>query len=86
MNSHPGRNYFEILVPSLIRMVRRKFRLFFIFLPLSYASMMRDWKGTHYTLKSLYSGIEFDDAGWTLDAPGEDKPALVAEWITMVWM
>jgi cysteate synthase len=32
---------------------------------------------TNYRLKSLLSGKEFEDAGWMLDAPDEDKPALV---------
>lgn len=32
---------------------------------------------TTYKLQSLATGKIFDDTGWMLDAPGEDKPALV---------
>jgi cysteate synthase len=32
---------------------------------------------TRYHLQSLITGRIFDDAGWILDAPGEDKPALI---------
>jgi len=32
---------------------------------------------TGYKLQSLASGKIFDDRGWTLDAPGEDKPTLI---------
>lgn len=32
---------------------------------------------TQYTLSSLITGKQFDDAGWLLDAPGEDKPSLL---------
>lgn len=32
---------------------------------------------TQYILKSLASGKTFEDQGWTLNAPGENKPALV---------
>lgn len=32
---------------------------------------------TKYHLKSLVSGKTFDDTGWMLDAPGEDKPSLL---------
>ena len=38
---------------------------------------MKDWKATEYRLRSLYTGREFEDEGWTLDAPGEEKPALI---------
>lgn len=32
---------------------------------------------TTYGLKSVRTGREFDDAGWTLDAPGEREPTLI---------
>ena len=32
---------------------------------------------TRYLLQSLVSGKIFEDAGWTLEAPGEDKPGLI---------
>jgi cysteate synthase len=32
---------------------------------------------TKYILKSLATGEQFEDTGWLLDAPGEDKPALI---------
>jgi cysteate synthase len=38
---------------------------------------MNQWTGTPYRLKSLYTGNEFDDRGWMLDAPGEDKSSLI---------
>lgn len=38
---------------------------------------MGNWNGTPYKLMSLYSGKVYDDAGWTLDAPGEEKASLV---------
>jgi cysteate synthase len=38
---------------------------------------MENWNGNHYRLKSLLTGAEFEDKGWTLDAPGEDKPSLI---------
>ncbi|MCF6342083.1 MAG: cysteate synthase [Bacteroidales bacterium] len=32
---------------------------------------------TNYRLQSIASGKIFDDTGWLLDAPGEDKPGLI---------
>ena len=32
---------------------------------------------TKYTLQSLVSGKTFEDKGWMLDAPGEEKPGLI---------
>jgi cysteate synthase len=32
---------------------------------------------TQYKLASLVTGKEFEDSGWILDAPGEDKPSLL---------
>ena len=32
---------------------------------------------TRYTLLSTYSGKIYKDAGWMLEAPNEDKPALI---------
>ena len=32
---------------------------------------------TNYKLKSLLSGKVFEDTGWLLEAPGEDKPGLI---------
>ena len=34
-------------------------------------------KPTEYMLQSLTTGEQFEDTGWLLDAPGEDKPALI---------
>ncbi len=39
--------------------------------------MMADIYPTKYTLVSLGSGVEFDDSGWTLEAPGEPLPSLI---------
>ncbi len=38
---------------------------------------MKGFSPTKYTLKSFKSGKEFNDAGWTLDAPGEMEPSLI---------
>ena len=32
---------------------------------------------THYQLQSVATKKIFDDTGWLLDAPGEDKPSLI---------
>ena len=32
---------------------------------------------TRYHLQSLFSGKEFSDSGWLLEAQGEEKPALI---------
>ena len=34
-------------------------------------------KPTEYLLQSLATGVLFEDTGWLLDAPGEEKPALI---------
>lgn len=39
--------------------------------------MSREFKKTNYKLQSVKTGKIFDDAGWTLDAPGESEPTLV---------
>ena len=39
--------------------------------------MPKEFKATEYTLQSVTTGKQFKDAGWTLDAPGEDKPSLI---------
>ncbi|MDE5416968.1 cysteate synthase [Labilibaculum sp. DW002] len=39
--------------------------------------MAMDFKATKYTLESLQTGKKFEDEGWTLDAPAEDKPCLI---------
>lgn len=39
--------------------------------------MSRNFEKTGYKLQSLLSGKIFDDRGWTLDAEGEEKPALI---------
>ncbi len=36
-----------------------------------------DFEATEYTLKSLVTGELFDDTGWLLDAPGQEKPGLI---------
>ncbi|MCB2195585.1 MAG: cysteate synthase [Bacteroidetes bacterium] len=39
--------------------------------------MIKDFKATEYILKSIHTGKEFKDEGWTLDAPGETHPTLI---------
>lgn len=39
--------------------------------------MSREFKKTRYKLQSVKTGKIFEDAGWTLDAPGELEPTLV---------
>ena len=39
--------------------------------------MIKDFKPTNYKLQSVKTGKEFEDAGWTLDAPGETAPSLI---------
>jgi cysteate synthase len=39
--------------------------------------MLHNFEPTQYHLKSLVSGRTFDDTGWLLDAPGEEKPSLL---------
>ena len=39
--------------------------------------MYADFTPTRYRLQSQASGNIFEDNGWTLDAPGEEKPALI---------
>ncbi len=39
--------------------------------------MHADFTPTFYRLQSQATGNIFDDNGWTLDAPGEEKPALI---------
>lgn len=38
---------------------------------------MKDFKPTEYILESVRSQARFPDAGWTLDAPGEQEPTLI---------
>jgi cysteate synthase len=39
--------------------------------------MIKGFSPTNYKLKSFKSGKEFNDKGWTLDAPGELEPSLI---------
>ncbi len=39
--------------------------------------MSKDFKPTPYRLESVKTGKQFEDAGWTLDAPNETEPSLV---------
>lgn len=39
--------------------------------------MAKDFQPTEYILESIETGKRFQDEGWTLDAPGEDKPSLI---------
>ncbi len=39
--------------------------------------MSKEFKATKYILQSVKTGKQFNDEGWTLDAPGEDKPSLI---------
>lgn len=36
-----------------------------------------DFESTEYTLQSLVTGELFEDTGWLLDAPGQQKPGLI---------
>jgi len=42
-----------------------------------YVIMIKEFKPTPYKLESVKSGNQFDDAGWTLDAPNEHECSLV---------
>ncbi|MCD4732261.1 MAG: cysteate synthase [Bacteroidales bacterium] len=39
--------------------------------------MAKQLNKTEYILQSVYSGNTFEDTGWVLDAPGEEKPGLI---------
>jgi len=39
--------------------------------------MSHQLQPTQYRLESLITGKQFEDAGWLLEAPGEDKPSLL---------
>lgn len=39
--------------------------------------MGEKFEGTNYTLQSVVTGSIFNDEGWTLEAPGEEKPTLI---------
>ncbi len=39
--------------------------------------MTNDFEPTKYILESVKSGQQFNDAGWTLEAPGETDPGLI---------
>ena len=39
--------------------------------------MNNQFTKTKYQLQSVKTGKIFDDAGWTLDAPGETEPTLI---------
>lgn len=39
--------------------------------------MSNDFKPTKYKLQSVKTGKEFNDEGWTLEAPGESTPTLI---------
>ncbi|MCW3785701.1 cysteate synthase [Plebeiibacterium sediminum] len=39
--------------------------------------MSKDFKPTPYILESVNTGKQFNDEGWTLDAPGEKQPTLI---------
>ena len=39
--------------------------------------MAQQFQKTNYKLLSLASGNKFEDSGWMLDAPNEDKPGLI---------
>ncbi len=38
---------------------------------------MKKFKPTDYVLQSMHTGNKFEDTGWLLDAPNEDKPCLI---------
>ena len=38
---------------------------------------MKDFIPSAYHLRSVLTGKEFEDTGWLLDAPGEEKPSLI---------
>ncbi|MFA8434818.1 MAG: cysteate synthase [Marinifilaceae bacterium] len=39
--------------------------------------MSKEFQATDYLLESINTGKSFEDAGWTLDAPGEQEPSLI---------
>lgn len=39
--------------------------------------MSKEFKPTEYILQSVKSGKQFNDEGWTLEAPGEKEPSLI---------
>ena len=39
--------------------------------------MINNFTKTNYLLKSVKTGIIYEDHGWLLDAPGEDAPSLI---------
>jgi cysteate synthase len=39
--------------------------------------MIKDFKPTKYILESIATGKQFEDEGWTLAAPQEEKPSLI---------
>jgi len=39
--------------------------------------MVKNFRPPHYHLHSLITGKQFEDAGWMLDAPGEESPSLL---------
>ena len=42
-----------------------------------YITMTKEFKATPYQLESVKTGSQFNDAGWTLDAPNEQEPSLI---------
>ena len=44
---------------------------------LTESKMVHNFQPTAYHLQSLVTGRDFEDAGWMLEAPGEDKPSLL---------
>lgn len=39
--------------------------------------MTKEFQATEYILESINTGKNYDDQGWTLDAPGEKEPSLI---------
>ncbi|WP_430809730.1 MULTISPECIES: cysteate synthase [unclassified Carboxylicivirga] len=39
--------------------------------------MVKEFKATPYKLESVKTGVQFEDKGWTLDAPNEKEPSLI---------
>lgn len=51
--------------------------IIFLFLQFTGIIMSIYFTKTNYRLQSVKTGNIFDDAGWTLDAPGENEPTLI---------
>jgi cysteate synthase len=58
-------------------MLWMKYKLLILHSKSKRKKMVKDFQPTEYILESIETGKRFEDEGWTLDAPGEDKPSLI---------